>query len=109
MDFGLFSVRGHRFPLRADHPVAMVTLVFCSFVGGTLIDVDVSGNALKSRIREWDMNFLKKMAVMLSFSLILAACATQAPSPDKPIRTNISTLPAQARAEAQGPSPVTQA
>jgi len=55
------------------------------------------------------MGLMKKMAVMLGFLLILVACTTPGAEPDKPMRTNISTLPAQASAQAQGPNAVTRA
>lgn len=55
------------------------------------------------------MGSLKKMAVMLGFSFILVACASPNSAPDKPMRSNISTLPAQASARAEAPDALTRA
>ncbi|MFZ3034016.1 MAG: CAP domain-containing protein [Parvibaculum sp.] len=55
------------------------------------------------------MKFLNNATAMLVFSMLLTACATPNAAPDKPMRTNISTLPAEASARAQAPDAVTRA
>ena len=55
------------------------------------------------------MGRLKNLAGMLAFLLLLAACATPQADPNKPMRSNTTTLPAEASAHAQGPDAVTRA
>jgi uncharacterized protein YkwD len=55
------------------------------------------------------MRILTNVAAMLVFSVILTACATPNGSSSQPVPSNISTLPDEASARAQGPDEVTRA